>query len=144
MRTITATRYVTPLREGGSLPAIVEGDDAGLYVLKFRGAGQGPKALIAELVAGEIARTLGLAVPEIVFAQLDAELARTEPDAEIQVRRVLVDGDFATVQIIGRMSAKDPGSAVMNIFRLEDGVIVEHWDVTQAMPAETASGRPLG
>lgn len=84
MRTITATRYVTPLREGGSLPAIVEGDDDGLYVLKFRGAGQGPKALIAELVAGEIARTLGLAVPEIVFAQLDAELARTEPDPEIQ------------------------------------------------------------
>jgi len=84
VRTITATRYVTPLREGGSLPAIVEGDDAGLYVLKFRGAGQGPKALIAELVAGEIARALGLAVPEIVFAQLDAELARTEPDPEIQ------------------------------------------------------------
>lgn len=68
----------------------------------------------------------------------------SKPDAEIQVRRVLVDGDFATVQIIGRMSAKDPGSAVMNIFRLENGMIVEHWDVTQAMPAETASGRPLG
>ncbi|HSW04271.1 HipA family kinase [Aquabacterium sp.] len=84
MRTITATRYVTPLREGGSLPAIVEGDDDGLYVLKFRGAGQGPKALIAELVAGELARIAGLPVPEIVFAQLDVELARTEPDPEIQ------------------------------------------------------------
>ena len=84
MRTVAATRYLTPLREGGSLPAIVEADDDGLYVLKFRGAGQGPKALIAELVAGEIARTLGLPVPEIVFMQLDAELARTEPDAEIQ------------------------------------------------------------
>ena len=84
MRTITATRYVTPLREGGSLPAIIEGDDSGLYVLKFHGAGQGSKALIAELVAGEIARKLGLPVPEIVFAQLDAELARTEPDPEIQ------------------------------------------------------------
>jgi len=84
MRTITTIRYVTPLREGGSLPAIVEDDDDGLYVLKFRGAGQGPKALIAELVAGEIARQLGLAVPEIVYAQLDAELARTEPDPEIQ------------------------------------------------------------
>ena len=84
MRTITATRYVTPLREGGSLPAIIEGDDYGLYVLKFHGAGQGAKALIAELVAGEIARKLGLPVPEIVFAQLDAELARTEPDPEIQ------------------------------------------------------------
>ena len=84
VRTVTATRYVTPLREGGSLPAIVEADDDGLYVLKFVGAGQGPRALIAELVAGEIARALGLAVPEIVFAQVDAELARTEPDAEIQ------------------------------------------------------------
>src|SRR5688500_20266942 len=83
IRTITATQYVTPLREGGSLPAIVEGDDDGLYVLKFRGAGQGPRALIAELVSGEIARLLGLPVPEIVFASLDAELARTEPDPEI-------------------------------------------------------------
>jgi len=84
VRTVNATRYVTPLREGGSLPAIVEADDDGLYVLKFRGAGQGPKALIAELVAGELARALGLPVPEIVFMQLDADLARTEPDAEIQ------------------------------------------------------------
>jgi len=84
MRTVHATRYVTPLREGGSLPAIVEGDDDGLYVLKFRGAGQGPRALIAELVAGEIGRALGLPVPEIVFATIDADLARTEPDAEIQ------------------------------------------------------------
>ncbi len=83
-RTVTATRYVTPLREGGSLPAVVEADDDGLYVLKFRGAGQGPKALIAEWVAGEIARALGLPVPEIVFVRLDAELARTEPDPEIQ------------------------------------------------------------
>jgi hypothetical protein len=84
MRTVRATRYVTPLREGGSLPAIVEGDDDGLYVLKFRGAGQGPRALIAELVAGETARALGLPVPEIVFATIDADLARTEPDPEIQ------------------------------------------------------------
>lgn len=84
MRTLHATRYVTPLREGGSLPAIVEADDDGLYVLKFRGAGQGPKALIAELLAGEIGRALGLPVPEIVFMELDAELARTEPDPEIQ------------------------------------------------------------
>src|SRR3569832_677896 len=84
IRTVTATRYVTPLREGGSLPAIVEADDDGLYVLKFRGAGQGAKALIAELVAGEIARALGLAVPEIVFIDLDPDLARTEPDPEIQ------------------------------------------------------------
>src|SRR6266853_4470921 len=84
LRTVIATRYVTPLREGGSLPAIVEADDDGMYVLKFRGAGQGPKALIAELVAGEVARALGLPVPEIVFVDLDPALARTEPDPEIQ------------------------------------------------------------
>lgn len=84
IRTITATNYVTPLREGGSLPAIVEGDDEGTYVLKFRGAGQGVRALIAELLSGEIARLLGLPVPEIVLANLDARMARTEPDAEIQ------------------------------------------------------------
>jgi len=84
LRTLTATRYVTPLREGGSLPAIVEADDLGLYVLKFRGAGQGPNALIAELIAGEIARASGLAVPELVLMELDPELARSEPDAEIQ------------------------------------------------------------
>jgi len=84
MRTVTASRYVTPLREGGSLPAIVEADDDGLYVLKFRGAGQGPKALIAELLAGEIGRLAGLPVPEIVFMNLPRDLARTEPDAEIQ------------------------------------------------------------
>ena len=83
LRTVKVTRYVTPLREGGSLPAIVEADDDGLYVLKFRGAGQGTRALIAELVSGEIARALGLPVPELVFAELDAELSRTEPDPEI-------------------------------------------------------------
>src|SRR5215217_5800177 len=82
VRTVKAMRYVTPLREGGSLPAIVEGDDDGMYVLKFRGAGQGPRALVAELVSGEIARALGLPVPEIVFAEVDADLARTEPDYE--------------------------------------------------------------
>lgn len=84
LRTLHATRYVTPLREGGSLPAIVEADDEGLYVLKFRGAGQGPKALVAELLAGEIARAAGLAVPQIVLMELDADLARSEPDPEIQ------------------------------------------------------------
>ena len=83
LRTVEVTRYVTPLREGGSLPAIVEANDDGMYVLKFRGAGQGPKALIAELVSGELARILGLPVPEIVFASLDRDLARTEPDPEI-------------------------------------------------------------
>lgn len=84
LRTITATRYVTPLREGGSLPAIVEADDDGLYVIKFCGAGQGTKALIAELIAGEIGRVLNLPVPEIVFIDLDPVLGRSEPDFEIQ------------------------------------------------------------
>jgi hypothetical protein len=84
LRTVTATRYVTPLREGGSLPGLVEADDDGLYVVKFRGAGQGPKALAAEIVVGELARALGLPVPELVLVQLDPELARAEPDPEIQ------------------------------------------------------------
>jgi len=84
LRTVSVIRYVTPLREGGSLPAIAEADDEFLYVLKFRGAGQGVKALIAELIGGEIARTLGLKVPEIVFANLDVAFGRTEPDEEIQ------------------------------------------------------------
>jgi len=83
IRSVAVTRYVTPLREGGSLPALVEADDDGLYVLKFRGAGHGVQALVAELVAGELGRALGLPVPEIVFAELDADLARTEPDPEI-------------------------------------------------------------
>jgi len=78
------TRYVTPLREGGSLPAIVEADDLGTYVLKFRGAGQGVKVLVAELIAGEIARAIGLPMPEIVLAELDPRLGKSEADPEIQ------------------------------------------------------------
>jgi hypothetical protein len=84
LRPVEATRYVTPLREGGSLPAIVEADDAGMYVLKFRGAGQGTKVLVAEVIVGELARAAGLAIPEIVLIGLDADLARSEPDPEIQ------------------------------------------------------------
>lgn len=84
LRTVNVTRYVTPLREGGSLPAIAEADDGFLYVIKFRGAGQGVKALIAELIGGEIARKVGLRVPELVFANLDTAFGRTEPDEEIQ------------------------------------------------------------
>jgi hypothetical protein len=81
---LTATRYVAPLREGGSLPALVEADDDGLYVLKFRGAGQGPLALVAELVAGRIAGLLGLPVPEIALIEVDRQLGTAEPDPEIQ------------------------------------------------------------
>jgi len=84
LRTVSVTRYVTPLREGGSLPAIVEANDDGLYVLKFRGAGQGVKALIAELLAGELGRALGLPIPEIVFMELAPILGRSEPDYEIR------------------------------------------------------------
>jgi hypothetical protein len=84
MRTVTATRYVTPLREGGSLPAIVEADDDGLYVVKFRGAGQGARALVAEVIAGELARAAGLDVPELVALEVGPELGRNEPDGEIR------------------------------------------------------------
>lgn len=84
LRTVDATRYVTPLREGGSMPAIVEASDLGMYVLKFRGAGQGPLALVAELIAGEIGRALGLTVPELVFMEVDAALGRNEADSEIR------------------------------------------------------------
>ena len=83
-RTVTAVRYVMPLREGGSLPALVEGNDAHLYVAKLRGAGQGTRALIAELVAGLFGRALGLPVPELVLVDLSAALGRAEPDAEVR------------------------------------------------------------
>ena len=84
LREVHITRYITPLREGGSLPAITEADDAFLYVLKFRGAGQGTKALVADFIGGELARKLGLKVPEMVFAWLDDRFGKTEPDEEIQ------------------------------------------------------------
>src|ERR1700691_4231216 len=84
LRTVQATRYVTPFREGGSLPALVEADDLGLYVLKFTGAGQGRLALVAEIIAGEIGRALGLQVPELVLVEVDAALGRNEPDYEIR------------------------------------------------------------
>jgi len=84
LRTVQATCYVTPFREGGSLPALVEADDLGMYVLKFRGAGQGPLALAAEIIAGEIGRALGLNVPEIVLVEVDSALGRNEPDEEIR------------------------------------------------------------
>jgi hypothetical protein len=84
IRTVLATRYSTPLREGGSVPAVMEADDDGLYVVKFRGAGQGPKALVAEVIAGGLGRALGLLVPEIVLVDFDPALAHAEPDTEIK------------------------------------------------------------
>ncbi|EPR74214.1 hypothetical protein ADIWIN_0791 [Winogradskyella psychrotolerans RS-3] len=84
IRTVDVVKYITPLREGGSLPAIVEASDGFLYVLKFRGAGQGTKALISEFIGGELARAIGLKVPELVFMTLDDSFSKTEPDEEIQ------------------------------------------------------------
>ena len=84
LRTVRATRYVTPFREGGSLPGLVEADDDGLYVVKFRGAAQGPRALVAELLAGELGRAIGLPVPELVFVEIDPALAPAEPDIWVQ------------------------------------------------------------
>ena len=84
IRTVNVTQYLQPLREGGSLPAIVKADDGFLYVLKFRGAGQGKKALISEFIGGELARAMGLKVPELVFMNLDDSFSKTEPDEEIQ------------------------------------------------------------
>jgi hypothetical protein len=117
VKKLTVTRYVAPLHEGGSLPAIVETDDEGLYVLKFRGAGQGLKALVAELVCGEIARELGLPMPEIAFVELDPDLARTEPDPEIQeLIRASAGLNFAIDYLPGAVMfdpvAVQPGAAL--------------------------------
>jgi hypothetical protein len=111
IRTVEVTRYVTPLREGGSLPAVVEGDDLGTYVLKFRGSGQGPKVLVAELIAGEIARTLGLPMPEIVFARLDPILARSEPDPEIQALLRASAGLNLALDYLPGSFAYEPGAS---------------------------------
>ena len=105
-----ATRYVTPLREGGSLPALVEAEDDGLYVLKFRGAGQGPKALIAELLAGEIGRALGLPVPRLAFIELDGLLGRNEPDYEIRSLIVASEGLNLAMDYLPGSISFDPGT----------------------------------
>jgi len=113
IRSVNVTRYVTPLREGGSLPAIAEADDGFLYVLKFRGAGQGPKALIAELIGGEIARLLGLKVPEIVFANIDEAFGRTEPDEEIQdLLKASTGGNLALHYLSGSITFDPTVTAV--------------------------------
>src|SRR5687767_7605084 len=109
LRSVNVTRYVTPLREGGSLPAIVEADDQFLYVLKFRGAGQGLKALIAELIGGEIARALGFKVPEIVLARVDPAFGRTEPDEEIQDLLRFSEGLNLALHFLSGAITFDPG-----------------------------------
>ena len=105
---VTVTRYVTPLREGGSLPAIVEADNLGTYVMKFRGAGQGPLALVAEIIAGELARRLGLRVPELVLAGLDPRIAVSEPDPEIQDLLRASEGVNLGVDFLPGSSGFDP------------------------------------
>lgn len=114
IRTVNVTRYVTPLREGGSLPAIAEADDGFMYVIKFRGAGQGAKALIAELIAGEIARALGFRVPEIVFANLDPAFGRTEPDEEIQDLLKASTGLNLALHYLSRAMTFDPTVTVID------------------------------
>jgi hypothetical protein len=108
LRTVEVTRYITPLREGGSLPALVEADDGFLYVLKFRGAGQGIKVLIAELLVGELARALGLRVPELVFCELDESFGRTEPDEEIQDLLRASTGRNLALHFLSGASTFDP------------------------------------
>lgn len=114
IRTVTVTRYVTPLREGGSLPAIAEADDGFLYVLKFRGAGQGVKALIAEIIGGELARAIGLKVPEIVFANLDEAFGRTEPDEEIQDLLKASTGTNLALHYLSGAISFDPAVAAID------------------------------
>ena len=108
LRTVAVTRYVTPLREGGSLPALVEADDGFLHVLKFRGAGQGVKALVAELIVGELARALGLRVPELVFCELDVAFGRSEPDEEIQDLLQASTGRNLALHFLSAASTFDP------------------------------------
>jgi len=110
LRRIEATRYVTPLREGGSLPALVEADDDGLYVLKFQGAGQGRKALVAEVIAGELARALDFAIPELAVAELDPTLGRAEPDPEIQDLLLASAGPNLAVDFLPGALSFDPAA----------------------------------
>jgi hypothetical protein len=117
LRTVSATRYVTPLREGGSLPGLVEADDDGMYVAKFRGAGQGPKALVAEVIVGELARRLGLLVPELVGIEIDVALGLAEPDPEIQELITRSAGlnlgvDFLPAALAYSPGAFDPGPEI--------------------------------
>ena len=123
LRTVTATRHVTPLREGGSLPAVVEADDDGMYVLKFRGAGQGPKVLIAELICGELARALGLPVPEVVLVEVEEALGLNEPDEEIQALVTSSAGINLALDFLPGALAFDPLTAPDTDPRLASEVV---------------------
>ena len=111
LRDVAATRYVTPLREGGSLPGLVEADDDGLYVAKFRGAGQGVRALVAEIIIGELARGAGLLVPELVTVAIDARLGAAEPDPEIQQLITASEGINLGVDFLPGALAYTPAGA---------------------------------
>jgi hypothetical protein len=111
--TVTAQRYVTPLREGGSLPGIVEADDLGTYVVKFRGAGQGRKTLVAEVIAGELGRRLGLPVPDLVLVELDPGIAKCEPDEEIQDLLAASAGLNLGMDFLPGSLGVDPGATVV-------------------------------
>jgi hypothetical protein len=111
---VTAQRYVTPLREGGSLPGIVEADDLGTYVVKFRGAGQGRKTLVAEVIAGELGRRLGLPVPDLVLVDLDPAIARCEPDQEIQDLLARSAGINLGMDFLPGSLGVDPGATVVD------------------------------
>lgn len=111
LRTVSATRYVTPLREGGSLPGLMEADDDGLYVVKFRGAGQGTLALLAEVMTGELARALGLPMPEQVLVELDPALGLAEPDPEIQELMVASAGVNLGVDFLPGAAAYPPATS---------------------------------
>jgi hypothetical protein len=111
LRAVAATRYVTPLREGGSLPGLVEADDDGLYVAKFRGAGQGLHALVAEVIVGELARALELLVPELVTVEIDPVLGAAEPDPEIQELITASAGSNLGVDFLPRALPYVPGGA---------------------------------
>jgi hypothetical protein len=108
LRTVHVTRYIIPLREGGSLPALVEADDGFMYVVKFRGAGQGIKVLVAELIVGELARFLGLRMPELVFCELNEAFGRTEPDEEIQDLLKASVGQNLALHFLAGASTFDP------------------------------------
>ena len=136
LRSVNATRYVLPLREGGSLPAIVEADDLGLYVVKFRGAGQGPLALIAELVAGEIGRALGLRVPELVFVEIDPALGRNEPDAEIRQLLKASAGLNLALDYLPGSTMFDP--AARDAVLPEEASLAAWFDARRAIPMRRA------
>lgn len=125
IRTVDVVRYVQPLREGGSLPAIVEADDGFLYVIKFRGAGQGKKALIAELIGGELARMLGLRVPELVFMNLDDSFGRAEPDEEIQDLLKFSVGLNLGLHYLSRSITYDPNVSVADDLEASKVVLLD-------------------